>query len=435
MIHSFIAEHTNANLNFNIELEKDKQVYCFIGENGSGKTNLLENLAKAILFCHSVFLSKERKNNKDLKFAGILSRESILLSKFKDTAFELAANIQINDKQVLASTSKLLVSVQKLAESRYNQSSPISINKPVVFISARNRGYTENLDKNEISVVGDSSERFIEFFSQTINAINGISFDNKNIVKWISSRLIINPAFAINVDHRHFEVITLFELIERLESKWKLIWKDGNNTVLNVEFSDGKLLIGNIPLDKLPTGFISIIKIFQEIIAGYGAWTINEMDLKQVEGIVFIDEIESHLHPKWQHHIIPLLKEFFPKTTFYIATHSPVIVSTTEQDEAYELIREENNVTARKLGNPKEWYLADLLTHAFHIELQTVTKPEDTENLIDLLKSFSTKVKDYVASKDENLKQDAETLYQQIIPSLPPTDPRRRSLDSLKSLL
>ncbi|TGO02944.1 hypothetical protein PN36_15570 [Candidatus Thiomargarita nelsonii] len=72
--------------------------------------------------------------------------------------------------------------------------------------------------------------------------------------------------------------------------------------------------------------------------------------------MVFIDEIESHIHPKWQSRIISLLKESFPKTTFYIATHSPVIISMAEEGEAYELVKDGKKVTAHQLGNPKEWY-------------------------------------------------------------------------------
>ena len=50
MINQFVAENTQANLNFNIELQKDKRVYCFIGENGVGKTQLLESMAKSFKF-------------------------------------------------------------------------------------------------------------------------------------------------------------------------------------------------------------------------------------------------------------------------------------------------------------------------------------------------------------------------------------------------
>ncbi|MEG3923260.1 AAA family ATPase [Microcoleus sp. T3_D1] len=44
-------------------------------------------------------------------------------------------------------------------------------------------------------------------------------------------------------------------------------------------------------------------------------------------GVVLIDEIELHLHPKWQRAIIPNLKKTFPKCQFIITTHSPQVIS------------------------------------------------------------------------------------------------------------
>ena len=44
-------------------------------------------------------------------------------------------------------------------------------------------------------------------------------------------------------------------------------------------------------------------------------------------GVVLIDEIELHLHPKWQRAIIPNLKKTFPNCQFIITTHSPQVIS------------------------------------------------------------------------------------------------------------
>jgi len=44
-------------------------------------------------------------------------------------------------------------------------------------------------------------------------------------------------------------------------------------------------------------------------------------------GVVLIDVIELHLHPKWQRAIIPNLKKTFPKCQFIITTHSPQVIS------------------------------------------------------------------------------------------------------------
>ncbi|MEG3973799.1 AAA family ATPase [Microcoleus sp. herbarium8] len=44
-------------------------------------------------------------------------------------------------------------------------------------------------------------------------------------------------------------------------------------------------------------------------------------------GVVLIDEIELHLHPKWQRAIIPNLVKTFPNCQFIITTHSPQVIS------------------------------------------------------------------------------------------------------------
>jgi len=172
---------------------------------------------------------------------------------------------------------------------------------------------------------------------------------------WFSSRLIVNPDFVPKHQCRTSEVVSILTLMRELEPGLAdLVVRENGHTHINILFDEGKLFFNKIPIDKLATGHVAIIKIFQEIVAGYGGWTSmvdDSADLGNVEGLVFIDEIESHLHPRWQYEIIPLLKRFFPKTTFFIATHSPTVISSTGQGEGYELRREGDNVTAEKLGN------------------------------------------------------------------------------------
>ena len=128
------------------------------------------------------------------------------------------------------------------------------------------------------------------------------------------------------------------------------------------------MFINNTPLDKLSTGYVSIIKIFQEIIAGYSGWT-NETNLNEVEGIVFIDEIEPHLHISWQTKIIAILREFFPKTTFYISTHSPLVLAGLKNGEGYELVREGDVVKTKTINRIENYFLNDIVTEFFGVDL------------------------------------------------------------------
>ena len=46
------------------------------------------------------------------------------------------------------------------------------------------------------------------------------------------------------------------------------------------------------------------------------------------EGVVLIDDIDAHLHPKWQRRIIAALHSTFPNLQFIVTTHSPQVIST-----------------------------------------------------------------------------------------------------------
>ena len=159
----------------------------------------------------------------------------------------------------------------------------------------------------------------------------------------------------------------------------------------------------------------------------------------QTEGIVFIDEIEAHMHPKWQAVIIPLLKKSFPRTTFYVATHSPAIVATTEEGEAYELKRDGEDVTAQILGNPKDWYLEDVFSVGFDVRLPQ--KQEGQETIEDKILAFSKFAQEFMREKEEEnknkLKHEITGMYQELsaqfklMPGNAKNDPRRDAVEQI----
>ena len=59
----------------------------------------------------------------------------------------------------------------------------------------------------------------------------------------------------------------------------------------------------------------------------------------QEQGIVLVDELETHLHIELQKKILPFLTEFFPKLQFIVTTHSPYILNSVSNAKAYDLER------------------------------------------------------------------------------------------------
>lgn len=129
-----------------------------------------------------------------------------------------------------------------------------------------------------------------------------------------------------------------------------------------------------------------------------------------------------------------IFEKTFSKTTFYIATHSPLIISTTEEGEAYELIKEGQNIEARELGNPKAWYLADIYSDAFHIEYNNDFEKEQ-EEILKLMANYSKLVKEYSKDKNSNLKLEIEDIYNKLNGIMAENDPRRKAIENLKLLV
>jgi predicted ATPase len=54
----------------------------------------------------------------------------------------------------------------------------------------------------------------------------------------------------------------------------------------------------------------------------------HEFDASDLAGIVIVDELEQHLHPRWQRTILSQLRQLFPDIQFIVATHSPLVASS-----------------------------------------------------------------------------------------------------------
>jgi predicted ATPase len=78
-------------------------------------------------------------------------------------------------------------------------------------------------------------------------------------------------------------------------------------------------------LSELSDGYSAVMRIITEIMLRMEGRQNSAYD---VEGIVLIDEIETHLHVELQKKILPFLCEFFPRIQFIVSTHSPFVLSS-----------------------------------------------------------------------------------------------------------
>lgn len=88
--------------------------------------------------------------------------------------------------------------------------------------------------------------------------------------------------------------------------------------------------------NEMSDGFKAVIHIVADLIMKMqNGGKIS--DVYQKEGLVLIDEIETHLHLKLQKIIMPLLTQVFPNIQFIVTTHSPFVLSSMPNAVAYDL--------------------------------------------------------------------------------------------------
>ncbi|KOO60083.1 hypothetical protein WH43_00195 [Rheinheimera sp. KL1] len=322
-----------------LDLQQDQQVYVLIGINGVGKTKILEALFQMLYYSNQAVkqlsVTERYIPPEYWVFQYILSADSQYISGAMGT------NNKVN--------THLL---------------------PVVLLASQNRGFIEHTVTRPMSI-GTFEQRRSNYLKKQVTDIkNHFTSLNMNIgiEDWFVTIAQSSHPYLKQEDNRNIEIKVLLELLHKIDSRIdpEYLQISGDNRVF--------LKIDQHPreLSHLSTGFASILKMLQAIISGYGCFT-NETRLPQVKGIVLIDEIESHLHLSWQAKIIPLLKQLFPNTTFYVTTHSPIVLSQLSAGEAYRLQREDDGVVRTKsIVSPATASLIDVLKDAFDIDINRI---------------------------------------------------------------
>lgn len=336
-----------------LSFDPEQRVYTLFGQNGVGKTKCLEALYQFLLLSNRDFVHVQGA-------ADVLRTTSLVMGSMRDNEHDLQFDLPkleaFRFSKVWAGGDKALFHAQ-----------------PVVFLGAAHRGSLETESRSQTEL-GTFTVRRKKYFGEIANAFQSGKLTSLGMVgdtrSWFVTRAqSVNP-YQKSVDNRQVEIDTVLSMLNTVDQRIdpKSLEIDGSGRVfLRVEGQQRELA-------ELSSGFTSLVKLMQAIIAGYAAFT-NEVQLQRIHGAVLIDEIESHLHAKWQSGIIPLLKKLLPNTTFYIATHSPLVLAQLQEGEAYLLQRDKDGVVRSQLiDSPDRRAFADVLESAFGVDLNQLKR-------------------------------------------------------------
>jgi len=103
--------------------------------------------------------------------------------------------------------------------------------------------------------------------------------------------------------------------------------------------------------------------------------------LDETPGVVLIDELDLHLHPKWQRRVIRDLKTTFPSIQFIATTHSPQLVGEAAPEEVILLGEQQATNPAQSYGMDSNWILRYVMG-ADERDTKVKGKLEEIEKLI-----------------------------------------------------
>ena len=179
---------------------------------------------------------------------------------------------------------------------------------------------------------------------QDVKLENQYSLDDtpENILLKYMVHLKTQQAYAKNENDLSVEK-KIAEWFSRFENALKVLLSDDSIRLI-YDYKNYNFLIeqkGRNPysLDELSDGYSAIIGIVADLILRMDRnWLLKgELSQYDVEGVVLIDELETHLHVELQRKILPFLTEFFPRIQFIITTHSAYILNSISNACIYDL--------------------------------------------------------------------------------------------------
>jgi len=414
MPHAYITKIELKNIrcfkNFSVTLEDEKKTILWtmvIGNNSAGKTTLLRSIALGL--CHESdanYLMKE--------IPGSLIRRG-----------EKEGQIRVTLRK--EDTDKIYTITTKI--TKHSEASPEIIRQQTE--------PREQFPRENIFVCGYGAQRIV---------LPGTSYD-----KYILRNALL-PLFDYETSLQNPELILLRQddrLREKAEKKlFEILMLDASEH--KVVYSKEGLMIrksrGVLPFEVQGDGYASTMHWVLDFIG----WLIyaEYFDSEDIGGILLIDELEQHLHPRWQRHVVQRIRKQFPKTQIVTTTHTPLTASGIVDIENAMLLKlddenEDNAVTAARIINKEslKGKRADQVLSSEAFGLVTTRSPgsEDdlsryaelsgkahrTQNEDDELRQLSARLKETLIFGENDFEQVVEKAVSEVLDKLlekPPSD-------------
>jgi len=166
-----------------------------------------------------------------------------------------------------------------------------------------------------------------------------------------------------------------------------------------------------LPLRLLSSGFRTLIGMVLDVayrMAVLNPFLLHDL-VNQTPGIVLIDEIDMHLHPKWQWNVVKALKATFPRVQFIVTTHSPIVIASCKDEKLIVLNQMQSGAQCPKMKfaydkSVQGWQVNDVLEDI----MKTGNRDPETISKLNDLRILAAK------RRREDLNGEEQKEYQRI---------------------
>lgn len=307
----------------------DRNFVALTGDNGAGKTTILEGITKA-------FVPVLRTVN-----AGAMKECDLANSDIRNGVNSVAVTLGITlDSKKYVWTNKRRISSQQpfedIPDTREADAEGLKELKAKYSQCVENRKLPLILYYGTDRIVKVSQRGHIKSFWVTDSLRN--CFDNVNYFRdfydWFKTEEDIElRGLRENPAYRNPKLDCVRTALGRMIRGY---------SNLRIELSPSRMLMTNsegtdLQIDQLSGGYKAVLSVIADIAKRLSMANPDSVNPLEEEAVILIDELELHLHPKWQKEIVDDLKRTFPNCQFIISTHSPFIIRSLNAEELFDI--------------------------------------------------------------------------------------------------
>ena len=307
-----IGPFLDAHLDFITDENQKPPVIIITGENGTGKTIVLDAI-------RGLFLGSN----------GAIQRNIIR----DEINFQIESNINFNelDHKLVSTRNENKSFIVKQANNTVGNVALIFAGRPQKknnWIANYWTSKSDNSPFNLTSLTSIDPKLYLQ------GALDGIQ-SNVEVLKLITAfdyyRSSDNPKEKQEGEFLYAVIKKIFKL-GLLDGELKYVERKVNMPIVSQNGFE-------VSLDKLSSGNLYLIQRLISLLGQmYSVYELNNLKLEEMlltPGLLLIDEAENHLHPKWQKTFLNSILNIFPNLQIIITTHSPFIVSSVENSKVF----------------------------------------------------------------------------------------------------